>query len=433
MIRLASIKIISYLWLGSVLGAGCAFVTQVILARELNPADFGTLAAALGMVTLVAPLASFGVGGFWLKSFGQEGWQARRWLRASLKYALATTSLVLVALWIWGGVGPHDASTRSLLLVLSSYLLGLVTVEMVSAKLQLEERYVELAIWQFFPHFLRLLLVLILVFITVKSVTPWGVACAYSIISFGVFIYGMSSLWRLYCGNLDLQGHGKVRGGFNITNVSPSIIAVAAQSWPFGLAGVFYLIYFQSDVILLKYISGDEAAGQYNVAFVIMAAVYLLPSVIYQKFLLPKIHRWANHDREQFYRIYRTGNLIMLLLGLLAMLMIWVLAPWGVPLFFSSSYMEAIIPLNILALAAPIRFVATSVGSTLATRQHMKKKVWYMAFTAILNIFLNILLIPEYGIVGAAIATVVSDAALLILYVYSAKYHVFFKGSLNVR
>lgn len=224
-----------------------------------------------------------------------------------------------------------------------------------------------------------------------------------------------------------------MRGGFNITNVSPSIIAVAAQSWPFGLAGVFYLIYFQSDVILLKYISGDEAAGQYNVAFVIMAAVYLLPSVIYQKFLLPKIHRWANHDREQFYRIYRTGNLIMLLLGLLAMLMIWVLAPWGVPLFFSSSYMEAIIPLNILALAAPIRFVATSVGSTLATRQHMKKKVWYMAFTAILNIFLNILLIPEYGIVGAAIATVVSDAALLILYVYSAKYHVFFKGSLNVR
>src|SRR3546814_4412984 len=44
----------------------------------------------------------------------------------------------------------------------------------------------------------------------------------------------------------------------------------------------------------------DEAAGVYNVAFVIMSAVYLIPSVIYQKFLLPKIHIWANHDQETF-------------------------------------------------------------------------------------------------------------------------------------
>lgn len=427
MSRFLSVKIVSLLWLGSILGAGCAFLTQVLLARELGPAALGAFAAALGMVTLVAPLASFGVGGFWLKAFGQEGWQAVRWLRGSLKYALVTTFLVLTALLVWAALGPHDATTRGLLVVLSTFLLGQVAVELVSAKLQLEERYLSLALWQFLPHLLRLLLVSMLVLVMVKLMTLWSIAYAYALISIGVFIFGASFMWRMYCGQLTLKGHGELNASINQPALPSSMMQVAAQSWPFGLAGVFYLIYFQSDIILLKYITGDEAAGVYNIAFVIMAAVYMLPSVIYQKFLLPKVHRWASHDRERFYQVYRTGNWMMLMLGLLAMLAIYLLAPWAVQFFFGDSYMGAVLPLSILALAAPIRFVATSVGSTLVTQEHMRRKVWFMAVTAFVNVILNIVLIPEYGMSGAAVATVISDIGLLLLYARSAKYHVFAK------
>src|SRR3546814_7151118 len=66
----------------------------------------------------------------------------------------------------------------------------------------------------------------------------------------------------------------------------------------------------------------DEAAGVYNVAFVIMSAVYLIPSVIYQKFLLPKIHIWANHDQETFVKAYEKGRLFMFLTGIAAMLFV---------------------------------------------------------------------------------------------------------------
>ena len=144
--RKQAIKAISLLWLGSILGAGCAFLTQMLLARELGPDAFGVFAAALAMVVLVTPLASFGIGAFWLKAFGQEGWAAVRWLRESLKYTLITTLLVLSALFTWAMFGPHDETTRNLLMVLSVYLLGQVAVELVSAKLQLEERYLALAL-----------------------------------------------------------------------------------------------------------------------------------------------------------------------------------------------------------------------------------------------------------------------------------------------
>jgi len=427
--RLGSIKIISYLWLGSIMGAGCAFLTQVILARELSPAAFGVFAAVLGIVTLAAPLASFGLGGFWLKAFGQEGWQAVRWLRSSLKYALLTTIFVLIGLLTWAVFGPHDGTTRCLLIVLSSYLLGQVAIELVSAKLQLEERYLALAIWQFMPHLLRLLLVIILAFVMAKVMTLWGVAFVYASIAIGIFCYGTVLLWLMYHGRLNLKGHAEQELSVSEQTLSPRISQVASESWPFGLAGVFYLIYFQSDVILLKYLAGDEAAGVYNVAFVVMAAVYMLPVVVYQKFLMPKIHRWASHDREKFYQVYCAGNWVMLVFGIFAMLGIWLLAPWGISFFFSESYSEAVLPLNILAFAAPVRFLATSVGSTLVTQEHMKRKVWLMAFTALFNVVLNIVFIPRYGIVGAAVTTVVSDIALLVMYIYFAKYHVFVKGA----
>jgi O-antigen/teichoic acid export membrane protein len=420
-----AIKIISLLWVGSILGAGCAFLTQVLLARELGPAAFGVFAATLAIVTLLAPFAGFGVGGFWLKAFGQEGWHAVRWLGGSLKFILLNTALVLASLFAWATLGPHDETTRSLLMVLSGYLLGQVAVELVSAKLQLEERYLALALWQFLPYLLRLLLVAMLTVVMVKFITLHNVAYSFALISIGVFIGGATLLWRMFRGHLALKGHGKPSMNTLPPSTLPGMGQIAAQSWPFGLAVVFNLIYYQSSIILLKYMIGDESAGIYNVAFVIMAAVYILPGVIYQKFLLPKIHRWANHDRQKFYLVYHTGNRVMLVLGLFSMLAIWVLTPWGIPFLFGDSYKGAVFPLSILALAAPIQFVATNVGSTLVTQEHMRRKVWLMAATALINLILNFLLIPSYGINGAALATVISYLVLLYLYIYSAKRYVF--------
>lgn len=423
--RLRAAKTISLLWLGSIMGAGCAFITQAVLARQLGPAAFGAFAAAFGMVTLVAPLASFGVGSFWLRAFGQEGWGGRRWLRNSLKYSMLTTALALTALCLWAEFGPHDAASRDVLIVLSVYLLGQVAVELVSAKLQLEERYIDLALWQFLPHLLRLLSVLIIAFAMMDILTPLRIAMAYAVISAAIGGLGILSLWRLYLGSFDLKGHGSGPGKVNIKVKPTSLLQVAAQSWPFGLAGVFYLVYFQSDIILLKYIKGDEAAGNYNVAFIIIVAVYMLPSVIYQKFLMPKIHRWAEHDKVKFRQIYLFGNRLMLVFGLVAMVLIWALGPVVLRIAFGTAFPGSETVLSVLAMAVPVRFVATSVGSILSTRDFMRVKVKLMAATAAFNVGLNLALIPKYGILGAAASTVACDALLLMLYFLTARHFIF--------
>ena len=55
----------------------------------------------------------------------------------------------------------------------------------------------------------------------------------------------------------------------------------------------------------------------------------------------------------------------------------------------------------------------------------MRKKVKYMGIVALLNIILNIILIPVHGAIGAAITTVFSDIVLLLLYYTASKKYVF--------
>jgi len=419
-------RAVSYLWLGSITGAGCAFLTQVALARILGPEGFGVFAAALSTVTLLAPLAGFGIAQYWLKVFGQEGWRAMRWLRGSFRFVTVSTISVMLLLLFWALLGPHDTFSAGVLLILSFHVLGQLAVELVSSKLQLEERYFNLALWQVLPHLTRLILVMTLAYTTTHVISAQSIAHTYAAVALLLFAIAIWLLFRLHRGFFDLKGHSPQEPSNESHRVSiPGMLQVAAQSWPFGVAGLFHLIYFQSDIILLKYMKGPEIAGIYNVSFTVMVAVYLLPGVIYQKFLLPKIHRWAHYDRDKFYRVYKQGNTAMLILGIIAMISIWLLAPRGVVFLFGPAYKGAVGLLMILAISAPLLFVASSVGATLVTQENMKSKVKFMGVVAGVNIILNFLLIPAFGPAGAAVATIISNFSLLGIYYYYAEKIIF--------
>lgn len=418
-----AIKSVVTLWFGSLLGAGAAFFCQVLLARQLGPADFGMFAASLATVVLVTPLAGFGIAQFWLKAFGQEGRGAVRWLPGSFRFTTSSTLTTMAALFAWALLGPNDDSSRNLLLMLVWCVPGQMVVELVSGMLQLEARYTALTYWQLATHFTRLTLICA-AYLALGGPVLQQSAAIYALVSLTLCLFGIRQLRRM--GGEQLVVHGHVEQSQPLADTIPTTGEVIANAWPFGLAGLFYLIYFQSDIILIKHMVGEKSAGFYNVAFTVMTAVYLFPGVIYQKFLLPKIHRWAHHDKKMFYRVYWQGNIGMTLLGLVAMVAIWLTMPWIIPILFGPSYDESIGFLKILAFAAPIRFLATSIGATLVTQENMKRKIKYMGSAAIANVMLNLISIPTFGAEAAAVVTVFCEILILFLYYFSAKKNVFF-------
>ncbi|RDZ27430.1 lipopolysaccharide biosynthesis protein [Lysobacter silvisoli] len=403
---------IALLWLATAAGAVMVFLAQSLLARRLGTHSYGLFASSLATVSMVAPLAGFGLSQFRLKAYGREGWGAERWLRPSLRFSLSTTLLALagIAAWACWGYGV-DAQTRATLLALLPVVLGLFAVDLVGSKLRLEERHRALAAWQLLIPGGRLL-VAALAF-AAASVSALQVALGYGLVAVAALALAAPQLRAIWRGRIDLQGHGPRADGIAISD-DPSVAQLTSQAWAYGLAAVLYPVFFQIGTVLLKYLGNDAMAGRYGVALAVMTAVYLFPAVVYQKFLLARLHRWAAHEPDRFWRVHRLGNLAMLAAGLATGIALAALSPWLVPLAFGEAYRGAALVLAVLAVCAPIRFLSTSVGSALLTEGHMRQRVYAMLAAAVAAIALNAVLIPRYGELGAAWATVAAEALLLL-------------------
>src|SRR5688572_1268734 len=107
---------VSMLGIATAAGAVMVFLTQALLARQMGPMAYGLFASSLATVTMIAPLAGFGLTQFHLKVYGVEGWQAQRWLMPSMAFILITTLLAITIVVTWALTGaPHDGTRFSLL------------------------------------------------------------------------------------------------------------------------------------------------------------------------------------------------------------------------------------------------------------------------------------------------------------------------------
>lgn len=407
-----ALSAVSMLWFATALGAGLAFLTQAVLARKLGPASYGLFASSLAMVTIVAPLAGFGLAQFWLKVFGGEGWAAERWLQPSARFLAFTTALTVAIILAWALLGaPADATIT--LLVLLPIVPGVLGAALISSKLRLEERHLSLALWQLTTPGSRFLVALLL--LLVPHPNGHEVAIGYGLVSVGVALLAAPQLTAMMRGKLALHGHGP-RPPVLPRTTTPSAMQLWSQAWAFGLAAVLYPIFFQISTVLMKYFDGNTGAGIFGIGLAVMSAVYLIPSTLYQKFLLSKQQRWAVHDPAMFWRVYRHGNLAMLASGVLLGGLVVLAAPWAVPFAFGVSYQPVVPVLLILSACIPLRFLSTSVGSALLNERHMRYRVYVMGFSAAVVVALDFWLIPRYHERGAAIATVAGETVLLMLF-----------------
>ncbi|UNK49948.1 polysaccharide biosynthesis C-terminal domain-containing protein [Lysobacter sp. S4-A87] len=404
---------ISLLWLATLAGALMVFAAQVVLARRLGPAEYGLFASSLATVTMIAPLAGFGLSQFRLKAYGSEGWDADRWLRPALRFSLVTTLLAIagVAAWaLWGA--PVDADTRATLLLLTPVIVGVLAVDLVGSKLRLEERHRALAGWQLLMPSGRLAVALLAV--GIATIDARDVALGYGLVALLIAATALPQLAAMKRGEMKLMGHGPRQSKPHRADV-PGTWQLWSQAWAYGVAAALYPVFFQVGTVLLKYLGGNAEAGHYGVALAVMTALYLFPATVYQKFLLSRLHRWAVHDQPRFWRVYRLGNLAMLASGLLTGLALWLLAPWLIPIAFGSAYADVTALLGVLAICVPIRFLSTSVGSALLTANHMRYRVLAMLAATVVAVAVTCVLMPRFGAVGAAWATVVAEATLLLL------------------
>ena len=203
------------------------------------------------------------------------------------------------------------------------------------------------------------------------------------------------------------------------------------ESWPFALSIIFNIIYFKIDIIMLGFLKTNIDVGLYVAAYNIVILFYYLPQTV-SSALLPIISRLFLTNREKLISVYKQLFDYHYIFGVFFSLLLFIESKEIINLLFGSDYASAHIVLKILSIAIIFKYIAYISGITLTSINKQKTRTKYQGITTVINIGLNIVLIPYIGIIGAAISTVVTEMFLAGFYFYTTSKNFYFYKNIKL-
>lgn len=178
---------------------------------------------------------------------------------------------------------------------------------------------------------------------------------------------------------------------------------------------------YHVDVLLLKPIAGSRETGYYRAALVVAEFLWFVPMALQTALLQSSSELWSRGRDKRVATLVSRATRYNLSLTILLVLGLAALVGDFVPLYFGSEFEASVTPLVLLlpgalgfALARPIFAVGQGKGE-------IRVLVTATGSAALLNLVLNLLLIPRFGTAGAATATSIGYGSMLVFHVWAAR------------
>ena len=197
---------------------------------------------------------------------------------------------------------------------------------------------------------------------------------------------------------------GKIFSYFDRTILKPIINA----AWLFGLSGVLGAVMLNTDIIMIGWFKDATAVGFYSAAQKPVFLLYMIPSFIAGA-LFPSFSRFAQANNEKFRALLEKGLSIVFLLSFPFSIGLFLTSGQVINLLFGVAHGPAISVLQILSLTFITAYTTALISNAIFAYGRYKIFLGYAAIGALGNVVLNALLIPLWGISGAAVATVITQ------------------------
>ena len=181
------------------------------------------------------------------------------------------------------------------------------------------------------------------------------------------------------------------------------------NSWPLILSSMVVTIYMKIDQVMIKEMLGEYEVGVYSAAVRLSEVWYFIPMIISTS-LFPAILNAKKVSKELYNnRIQRLYTFVFWMAFGICVPMTF-LSDWIVSFLYGSAYMEAGQVLSIHIWAGVFVFLGVVSGKFYLSENMQIYTTINTAVGAIVNVALNYILLPIYGVIGAAFATLISYA-----------------------
>lgn len=200
------------------------------------------------------------------------------------------------------------------------------------------------------------------------------------------------------------------------TTAAKALLKRAKWLW---LSGVISVIYLKIDIVMIKAMLGEGPTGQYVALSRISELWYVIPIVLAARYYPDFVKSWQQPERYYQMMVQRCSQFFAL--GVLIAIGMTVFASDILRIAFGESYAASASVLQIHVWAGCFIFVRSLISQHLIISQQESLSLLSHGVGALLNVGLNLLLIPRFGLEGAAWATLISYAYASFFFLFFAK------------
>lgn len=191
-------------------------------------------------------------------------------------------------------------------------------------------------------------------------------------------------------------------------------------TWPFALSAIFAKVYAYVDSFILKILSTNSQLGFYSVAYKVTFAWQFIP-LAFVAALYPAFSHYYQHDKQNLEQILRRAIFYLAYIALPIAGGIAILAEVLIHQFYTKHFSISILPLQILIISLPFLFINFALSYFLNATDRQTTNTRNLGLTMILNVVLNLILIPKLAAVGAALASSISTIFLCMIDLWAVK------------
>jgi O-antigen/teichoic acid export membrane protein len=392
-----------------VIEKAATFFLVVLLVRYLSEIEFGRYGFVLSYVVLFNVFIGLGLAGLSTREISRDPGKAPKILTAAFIPMLVSSLVTFVVIResiIWTKPGQAEVAAVAQLAALALILNSFTGV--FAAIPRAHEQMLYVAVPKLVKQVLMLLFCLVALPMGVKLVGVFFLLVLTSLIELLLQVVFCRRVFRVVP---DRQFDAQF------------CYDLLRESFPLALVSIFVIIYYKIDSVMLSYMKGDRHVGLYTVAYS-LAFVGLFMATSYHQATYPLLSKLYVTSREELRRVYRLSMKYLAIFGLPISAGMVLLAPRLTVFIFGERYVDSTGALQILMAAFLLMVVNGFMGNTLIAAGSQRYLARIAGVGAFLNVGLNLLIIPRYGIAGAAATTVATELfAFILLWTMLRRHH----------
>src|SRR5690554_144419 len=387
-----------------IFGLGFSLLTAIILARALEPEQYGVYSYVLAIVSILAIPAMFGLPSLIVRETAKaevkQEWGKMRGLwfwSNSITASLSIFIAIIAAFVLWF----NRASFTEMQFLTFAWGIAFIPLSALAALRGASLRGLRKVIQGQLPEQVLkpalFILMLAVVGLTGVAELTAESAMMFNALSAGVaFIFGAWLLYRVKPKQLNIA-----KKEFERKAWLSSVVPLAM------LSGLDILV-TETDIVMLGIFRTAEEVGIYRVALqgallttIGITAANMVSAPYFSKFTF-------NSDKKNLENLAKQSARLAFFLALPTSLLFLIFGKELILLVFGPAYVSAYLPLLILAIGQTIHAAGGAGGLILNMNGYEKSTLLILALAACLNVILNFIMIPYWGISGAATATTIA-------------------------